>query len=80
VEIGPGDPIKIGYALVIAGPNEALGKDSVRGIEIAVDSFGFTCSSRLRRGDGVKCAEFKPEERNGTELLHLPKRTIAAQR
>jgi branched-chain amino acid transport system substrate-binding protein len=40
VEIKSGDPIKIGYALVIAGPNESLGKDSVRGIEIAVDDAG----------------------------------------
>ena len=40
VEIAAGDPIKIGYALVTAGPNSALGEDSVRGIEIAVDDMG----------------------------------------
>lgn len=40
VEIAAGDPIKIGYALVVAGPNESLGVDSVRGIEIAVDDAG----------------------------------------
>jgi branched-chain amino acid transport system substrate-binding protein len=40
VEIAAGDPIKIGYALVVAGPNAALGEDSARGIEIAVDDMG----------------------------------------
>ncbi|MFN8466839.1 MAG: branched-chain amino acid ABC transporter substrate-binding protein [Caldilineaceae bacterium] len=40
VEIAAGDPIKIGYALVTAGPNSSLGEDSVRGIEIAVDDLG----------------------------------------
>ena len=37
VTIAPGDPVRIGYALVIAGPNESLGVDSRRGIEIAID-------------------------------------------
>jgi branched-chain amino acid transport system substrate-binding protein len=37
VDIPPGDPIRIGYALVIAGPNESLGVDSRNGIEIAID-------------------------------------------
>lgn len=36
VTIAPGDPVRIGYALVIAGPNESLGVDSRRGIEIAM--------------------------------------------
>ena len=36
VTIAPGDPIRIGYALVIAGPNETLGIDSRNGIEIAI--------------------------------------------
>jgi branched-chain amino acid transport system substrate-binding protein len=40
VEVAAGDPIKIGYALVTAGPNASLGEDSVRGIEIAVDDLG----------------------------------------
>lgn len=40
IEIAAGDPIKIAYALVTAGPNSALGEDSVRGIEIAVDDMG----------------------------------------
>lgn len=40
VEVAAGDPIKIGYALVTAGPNASLGEDSVRGIEIAVDNLG----------------------------------------
>ncbi|RME45557.1 MAG: branched-chain amino acid ABC transporter substrate-binding protein, partial [Chloroflexi bacterium] len=37
VDIGPDEPIRIGYALVISGPNETLGVDSRRGIEIAID-------------------------------------------
>jgi branched-chain amino acid transport system substrate-binding protein len=37
VTIAPGDPVRIGYALVIAGPNESLGVDSRRGIEIAIE-------------------------------------------
>lgn len=36
VTIAPGDPIRIGYALVISGANETLGIDSRRGIEIAI--------------------------------------------
>lgn len=40
VEIAAGDPIKIGYALVTAGPNASLGEDSVRGVEIAVEDLG----------------------------------------
>jgi branched-chain amino acid transport system substrate-binding protein len=36
VDIPPGDPIRIGYALVISGPNESLGVDSRRGVEIAI--------------------------------------------
>ena len=37
VEVGPNDPVRIGYALVVSGPNETLGVDSRRGIEIAID-------------------------------------------
>jgi branched-chain amino acid transport system substrate-binding protein len=40
VEIAAGDPIKIGYALVTAGPNASLGEDSARGVEIAVEDLG----------------------------------------
>ncbi len=36
VTIGPGEPIHIAYALVIAGPDETLGIDSRNGIEIAI--------------------------------------------
>jgi len=39
VDIPPGDPVRIGYALVIAGPNESLGVDSRRGIEIAIADY-----------------------------------------
>jgi branched-chain amino acid transport system substrate-binding protein len=37
VDVPPGDPIRVGYALVISGPNETLGVDSRRGVEIAID-------------------------------------------
>lgn len=37
VDVPAGDPVRIGYALVISGPNETLGVDSRRGIEIAID-------------------------------------------
>ncbi len=37
VDIPPGDSIRVGYALVLSGPNETLGIDSRRGIEIAID-------------------------------------------
>jgi len=40
VEIPPGDPIRIAYMLVVSGPNESLGVDSRRGIEIAIDDVG----------------------------------------
>ncbi len=36
VDIPPGDPVRIGYMLVISGPNESLGVDSRRGVEIAI--------------------------------------------
>ena len=36
VTIAPGDPVRIGYSLVISGPNETLGVDSRRGVEIAI--------------------------------------------
>ncbi|NJN68804.1 MAG: branched-chain amino acid ABC transporter substrate-binding protein [Chloroflexaceae bacterium] len=42
VEIAPGDPIVIGYALVTSGPNSNLGIDSLRGVEIALDDLGNT--------------------------------------
>ncbi|MEA3341970.1 MAG: branched-chain amino acid ABC transporter substrate-binding protein [Chloroflexota bacterium] len=37
VTIAPGDPVRIAYALVISGPNETLGVDSRRGVEIAIE-------------------------------------------
>ncbi len=39
VTIGPNDPIKVGVAVVLSGPNESLGVDEVGGVEIAVDDF-----------------------------------------
>jgi branched-chain amino acid transport system substrate-binding protein len=40
VELRPGEPIHIAYWFVISGPNTSLGTDTVRGIEIAVDTYG----------------------------------------
>ena len=37
VDIAPGDPIHIAWALVVAGPNESLGVDSRNGVEVAID-------------------------------------------
>ncbi len=39
INIGPDDPIKMGVAVVLSGPNESLGVDEVGGVEIAVDDF-----------------------------------------
>jgi branched-chain amino acid transport system substrate-binding protein len=38
VDVAPGEPIHIAYALVISGPDETLGIDSRNGIEVAIDS------------------------------------------
>lgn len=40
VEIAEGDPVTIAYALVVTGPDETLGIDSRRGIELAIADFG----------------------------------------
>src|SRR5690554_1627554 len=39
VEIAEGDPVTIAYALVVTGPDETLGIDSRRGIELAIADF-----------------------------------------
>jgi len=40
VTIAPEDPVRIGYALVISGPNESLGVACVHGVEIATNDKG----------------------------------------
>lgn len=40
VDIAPGEPIHIAYALVISGPDETLGVDSRNGIEVAIAQKG----------------------------------------
>jgi branched-chain amino acid transport system substrate-binding protein len=40
VTVAPADPIHLAAALVIAGPNETLGLDSLYGVEIALDDKG----------------------------------------
>ena len=40
VKLRAGEPIHIAYWFVISGPNTSLGTDTVRGVEIAVDTFG----------------------------------------
>ena len=40
VDIAPGEPVHIAYAMVVAGADETLGIDSRNGVEIAVDEVG----------------------------------------
>ena len=40
VDIAPGEPVHIAYAMVISGPDETLGIDSRTGVEVAVDLKG----------------------------------------
>jgi branched-chain amino acid transport system substrate-binding protein len=42
VKLRPGEPVHIAYWVVISGANTSLGTDIVRGIEIAVDTYGGT--------------------------------------
>ncbi len=37
VDIAPGAPIRVAYAMVVEGPDASLGIDSKRGVEIAID-------------------------------------------
>lgn len=37
VDIAPGKPVHIAYAMVVVGPDATLGIDSMRGVEIAID-------------------------------------------
>lgn len=69
VDVPAGSPIKIGYALVVSGPNETLGVDSRNGIEIAVADKGKVlghdvqlvgedegCSAEVGQSAGTKLA------------------------
>ena len=40
VDIKPGEPIRVAWAMVVAGSDSSLGIDSRRGVEIAVDDKG----------------------------------------
>ncbi|MGH2541793.1 MAG: branched-chain amino acid ABC transporter substrate-binding protein, partial [Ardenticatenaceae bacterium] len=40
LEVPEGDPVTLGYILVISGPNETLGVDSRNGIEVAIEERG----------------------------------------
>ena len=59
IVIAPGDPLRIASALVIAGPNETLGVDSQRGVEIAIDDRGEVAGHpvELQAEDGGCSAE-----------------------
>ncbi len=37
VDIAPGEPVRIAYMFVVSGPDESLGIDTRRGVEIAID-------------------------------------------
>jgi branched-chain amino acid transport system substrate-binding protein len=40
IDVKPGDPVRLAWAMVVAGENSSLGIDSRRGVEIAVDDKG----------------------------------------
>lgn len=40
LDVGPGEPIHLAYAMVISGPDETLGVDSRNGVEIAISNKG----------------------------------------
>jgi len=40
IDVKPGDPLRIAWAMVVAGSDSSLGIDSRRGVEIAVDDKG----------------------------------------
>ncbi|MCL7453759.1 MAG: branched-chain amino acid ABC transporter substrate-binding protein [Anaerolineae bacterium] len=40
VEVGPDEPVRIGYAFVVSGADVTLGTDTKRGVEIAVEDKG----------------------------------------
>jgi len=57
VDIPPEDAIRIGYALVLSGPNETLGIDSARGVEIAVDDKGEVLGHTIELvGEDAECS------------------------
>ena len=59
VDIGPGEPVHIAYALVISGADETIGVDSRNGIEIAVEDKGQILGHDiLLTGEDEQC---KPE-------------------
>lgn len=56
VEIGPGEPIHIAYALVVAGPNESLGIDARNGLEIAIEAKRLILGHEVRlTGEDTGC-------------------------
>jgi branched-chain amino acid transport system substrate-binding protein len=59
VTYGPEDPIHIATALVISGPNESLGTDSQRGVEIAIIDKGEVLGHKIKHTaeDGQCSAE-----------------------
>ena len=59
VVVAPGAPIKLGSVLVISGPNEQLGTDSQRGVEIAIKDRGEVAGHpvELQADDGGCSAE-----------------------
>jgi branched-chain amino acid transport system substrate-binding protein len=53
VKVGPTDPVHIGYLLVVAGPNSALGIDSRNGVEVAIDDGGGKIAGHTVKFDGL---------------------------
>jgi branched-chain amino acid transport system substrate-binding protein len=40
VTIAPDDPVRVAYMFVISGPDESLGTDTARGVEMAAEDYG----------------------------------------
>jgi branched-chain amino acid transport system substrate-binding protein len=76
VEIADGDPITLGSLLVISGPNAALGEDSQRGVEIAIEERGEIegHSIELNAQDDGCAAE---TGQTGAEALASDEQTVA---
>ncbi len=52
VTIGPNDPIHVAYMMVVSGPDQSLGIDTRRGVEIAIDDKGGKVAGHTVKFDG----------------------------
>ncbi len=76
VDVAPGEPIHIAYALVISGPDETLGVDSRNGIDVAIALKGQVLGHDVRlTGEDEGCSA-EGGQAAGTKLAADP--TIVA--